>query len=85
MLRCASRQRHAAAPDPVLHQSGHRPDPGTNLAPMLTSLQVLLGTALGGVCYRGGIIQDNEDRPDVVKQGAAEQGGSATAPSGTAA
>ena len=27
-------------------------------------MQVLLGTALGGICYRGGIVQDNEDRPE---------------------
>jgi hypothetical protein len=30
-------------------------------------MQVLLGTALGGICYRGGIVQDSEDRPEVEK------------------
>ncbi|KAL4425751.1 hypothetical protein ABPG75_009767 [Micractinium tetrahymenae] len=49
-------------------------------------VQVLLGTALGGVCYRGGIIQDNEDRPEVVKEAAGQQAGAApAAPSGSAA
>ena len=30
-------------------------------------MQVLLGTALGGICYRGGIVRDSEDRPEVEK------------------
>lgn len=56
-----------------------------NMAPLLPSLQVLLGTALGGICYRGGIIQDNEDRPEVVKEAGSQQGGStAAAPAGSA-
>lgn len=41
-------------------------------------VQVLLGTALGGIVYRGGIVQDNEDRPEV------EQPPSAAADSGAA-
>lgn len=31
--------------------------------------QVLLGLALGGVVQRGGIVQDNEDRPEVAQPG----------------
>ncbi|KAL4445848.1 hypothetical protein ABPG77_009047 [Micractinium sp. CCAP 211/92] len=42
-------------------------------------VQVLLGTALGGVCYRGGIVSDNEDRPEVVKDATSQQGGDAAA------
>ena len=32
--------------------------------------QVILGLALGGVVQRGGIVQDNEDRPEVAKPAA---------------
>lgn len=32
-------------------------------------VQVLLGLALGGVVQRGGIVQDNEDRPEVAQPG----------------
>lgn len=42
-------------------------------------MQLLLGTALGGVIWRGGIIQDNEDRPEVAQPGEAGQGGDAAA------
>ncbi len=32
--------------------------------------QVVLGLALGGVVQRGGIVQDNEDRPEVAQPAA---------------
>lgn len=38
-------------------------------------VQVLLGTALGGVIWRGGIVDDNEDRPEVAQPAAAGGGG----------
>ena len=32
-------------------------------------VQLLLGCALGGVCYKGGIVDDNADRPEVARPG----------------
>lgn len=47
-------------------------------------VQVLLGTALGGICYKGGIVDDDsEERPEVTAGGeeaaASASGGSAVA------
>lgn len=45
-------------------------------------VQVLLGTALGGVVWRGGIVDDNEDRPEVAQPpagGSGSDGGGAAA------
>jgi hypothetical protein len=52
--------------------------------PFSARLQVLLGTALGGICYKGGIVDDDsEERPEVTAGGeeaaAAASGGSAVA------
>ena len=48
-------------------------------------VQLLLGCALGGVCYQGGIIDDNADRPEVARPGGdAPPGEAVAAAAGTA-